>query len=147
MMQIVSPIDIEDALRIDLTTLYENLGLTGVTFSAPPVEPTLGELPATGVVVCFRRVGGTRDDLVVDTHAVSVDVYAATWGDAIDEANRLAGVIAQIPYQATTSIRYQAVDIQTAPYELPDTSNPVMPRVRMLINIIVKAAVSELPAI
>lgn len=145
-MQIVAPIDIEDALRIDLTTLYETLDIAGVTFSAPPVEPTLGELPATGVVVCFRRVGGTRDDLVVDTHAVSVDVYAATWADAIDEANRLAGVIAQLPYQATTRIRYQAVEIATAPYELPDTSNPVLPRSRMLINFIVKAAVEELPA-
>lgn len=145
MMQLVSPIDIEDALRIDLTTLYESLSIDDVTFSAPPVEPTLGELPATGVVVCFRRVGGTRDDLVVDTHAVSVDVYATTWADAIDEANRLAGVIAQLPYQANTRIRYQAVDIATAPYELPDTSNPVMPRIRMLINIITKAAVEELP--
>lgn len=147
MMQIVSPIDIEDALRIDLTTLYASLSITRVTFSAPPVEPTLGELPATGVVVCFRRVGGTRDDLVVDTHAVSIDVYAATWADAIDEANRLAGVLAQLPYQATTRIRYQSVNTATAPYELPDTSNPVMPRVRMLINIITKAAVEELPTI
>lgn len=147
MMQIVSPIDIEDALRIDLTTLYESLSITGVTFSAPPVEPTLGELPATGVIVCFRRVGGTRDDLVVDTHAVSVDVYAGSWADAIDEANRLSGVLSQLPYQSTTHIRYQAVEIATAPYELPDTSNPVMPRVRMLINIITKAAVEELPTI
>lgn len=147
MMQIVSPIDIEDALRIDLTTLYSALGITGVTFSAPPVEPTLGELPATGVIVCFKRVGGSRDALVVDTHAVSVDLYAATWADAIDEANRLAGVIAQLPYQSSTAMQYHAVDIATAPYALPDTSNPVQPRVRMLIDIIAKAAITELPVI
>lgn len=146
MMQIVSPIDIEDALRLDLTTLYESLGITGVTFSAPPVEPTLGELPAAGVIVFFRRVGGTRDAIVVDTHAVSVDLYADTWDEAIAEGDRLAGVLAQLPYQSTTRIRYQSVDIATAPYELPDTSNPVMPRVRMLINIITKAAITELPA-
>lgn len=145
-MQIVAPIDIEDALRIDLTTLYETLDIAGVTFSAPPVEPTLGEIPATGVIVCFKRVGGARDDLVVDTHAVSVDLYAATWADAISEGNRLAGVLTQLPYQATTRIRYQAVDLVTAPYALPDTSNPVMPRVRMLADIITKADVDVLPA-
>jgi hypothetical protein len=145
-MQIVAPIDIEDALRIDLTTLYETLEITGVTFSAPPVEPTLGEIPATGVIVCFKRVGGARDDLVVDTHAVSVDLYASTWADAIAEGNRLAGVLTQLPYQATTRIRYQAVDLVTAPYALPDTSNPVMPRVRMLADIITKADVDVLPA-
>lgn len=147
MMQIVSPRDIEDALRIDMTTLYSALGITGVTFSAPPVEPTLGELPVTGVIVCFRRVGGTRDALVVDTHAVSVDVYAATWGDAIAEGDRLAGVLAQLPYQSSTALQYHSVDIATAPYTLPDTSNPVMPRVRMLIDIIAKAAITELPVI
>jgi hypothetical protein len=145
-MQIVTPIDIEDALRIDMTTLYETLDITGVTFSAPPVDPTLGEIPTTGVIVCFKRVGGARDDLVVDTHAVSVDLYASTWADAIDEGNRLAGVLTQLPYQATTRIRYQAVDLVTAPYALPDTSNPVMPRVRMLADIITKADVDVLPA-
>lgn len=145
-MQIVAPIDIEDALRIDLTTLYETLEIAGVTFSAPPVDPTLGEIPATGVIVCFKRVGGSRDDLVVDTHAVSVDLYAATWADAISEGNRLAGVMTQLPYQSATKLQYHAVDLVTAPYALPDTSNPVMPRARMLIDIITKAAIEELPA-
>lgn len=146
MMQIVSPIDIEDALRIDLSALYEALDITGVTFSAPPVEPTLGEIPATGVLVCFKRVGGARGGLVVDTHAVSVDLYATTWAEATEEANRLAGVMTQLPYQATTALQYHMVELATTPYAAPDTSNPVMPRVRMLINVIVKAAIDELPA-
>lgn len=147
MMQVVSPVDIEDALRIDLTTLYSALGITGVTFSAPPVSPSLGEIPAAGVIVCFKRVGGSRDALVVDTHAVSVDLYADTWGEAIAEGDRLAGILAQLPYQASTALQYHSVDISTAPYTLPDTSNPVMPRVRMLIDIIAKAAITELPVI
>lgn len=145
-MQIVSPRDIEDALRIDLSTLYAALDIEGVSFSAPPVEPSLGEIPSTGVIVCFKRVGGTRGDLVVDTHAVSVDLYASTWADAISEANRLAGVMTQLPYQASTSIQYYVVDLATSPYAAPDTSNPVLPRVRMLMNITVKAAVESLPA-
>lgn len=146
MMQVVSPIDIEDALRLDLTTLYSAFGITGVAFSAPPVSPSLGEIPAGEVIVCFKRVGGSRDALVVDTHAVSVDLYADTWADAIAEGDRLAGVLAQLPYQSITAMQYHAVDIATAPYPLPDTSNPVLPRVRMLINVIVKAAITELPA-
>ena len=141
MMQIVAPIDIEDALRIDLSTLYESIGITGVSFSAPPIEPELGEIPATGVLVCFKRVGGSRDSLVIDTHAVSIDLYAQSWADAITEGDKLAGALSQLPYQQSTSIQYHSVSIATMPYALPDPSNPVLCRVRMLVDVIVKSDV------
>lgn len=144
MMQIVAPVDIEDALRIDLTSIYANLDITGVSFSAPPIEPELGEIPATGVLVCFKRVGGMRNSLVVDTHAVSIDLYAQSWADAITEGDKLAGVLSQLPYQQSTSIQYHSVSIATMPYALPDTSNPVMARVRMLVDVIVKPDIKDI---
>lgn len=138
-MQVLSSVDIEDTLRQDLTTLYASLDIAGVSFSAPPVPPTLGELPATGTQVCLTRVGGGRSSLVVDSHTISIDVYDSDWQSSLDAANLLAGVISQLPYQSGLLVQYCSVSIDTLPYALPDTSNPVFPRVRMLVTLTVKS--------
>lgn len=138
-MQLASPVDIEDALRVDLSDLYEQLGLDGVDFAAIPVPASLGDLPANRVLVTLRRTGGNRASLVVDTHYVSLDVYASTWGESIEEANRLAGVCAALPQVDGLSHMYYTVDITTQPVELPDTSNPVLPRARLSISVSVKS--------
>ena len=144
-MQVLSSVDIEDTLRQDLTTLYATLDIEGVSFSAPPVPPTLGELPATGTQVCLTRVGGGRSSLVVDSHTISIDVYDQDWQSSLDAANLLAGVISQLPFQSGLLMQYHAVSIDTLPYALPDTSNPVFPRVRMLVTIIIKSGIMTMP--
>lgn len=138
-MQLAVPVDIEDVLRVDLSALYEQLGLDGVDFAAMPVPASLGDLPANRVLVTLRRTGGNRASLVVDTHYVSLDVYASTWGESIEEANRLAGVCAALPQVDGLSRMYYTVDITTQPVELPDTSNPVLPRARLSISVSVKS--------
>ena len=144
-MQVLSSVDIEDTLRQDLTSLYATLDIEGVSFSAPPVPPTLGELPATGTQVCLTRVGGGRSSLVVDSHTISIDVYDSDWQSSLDAANLLAGVISQLPFQSGLLLQYHSVSIDTLPYELPDTSNPVFPRVRMLVTIIIKSGIMTMP--
>jgi hypothetical protein len=143
-MQILVPVDIEDALRVDLADLYERLGITGVDFSAMPVPATLGDLPATRTLVTIRRVGGSRTSLVVDTHAVSLDVYAGTWAESIAEANRLAGVLCSLPRVDDLSITYHEVEITNQPVELPDTTDPVLPRVRLSASVSVKSDIIEM---
>lgn len=142
-MQVTQVIDIEEALRVDLSAVYEAGGKTGFSFSATPIPPELGEIPLDNVLVCIRRVGGTRNDLVVDTHSVAIDVYTTTWEEGISEADFLAGVISQLPYQSGMSIQYLTCSIATTPYELPDAENPIFPRVRMLVEIEAKASIID----
>ena len=143
-MQIVSPVDIEDAIRLDLTEMYARAGIDDVSFSAMPVPPSLGELPAAGALVCIRRVGGSRTELVSDVHAVSIDVYAPTWSESIAEANRVAGMACAMPYQEGLSLQYHAAQMTNQPVELPDTSNPTLPRVRVAISFSVKGDIIEM---
>lgn len=143
-MQVLTSVDIEDTLRQDLATLYATLDIEDVSFSAPPVPPTLGELPATGTQVCLTRVGGGRSSLVVDSHTISIDVYDSDWQLSLDAANLLAGVISQLPFQSGLLLQYRSVSIDTLPYALPDTSNPVFPRVRMLVTLTVKSDIIEM---
>lgn len=140
-MQIARPIDIEGQLQRDLTTVYAEARIDGVRFTAPPIPHELGEIPQQSVIATITRVGGERADLVIDINAVSIDVYGPTWEQATHEANRLAALIEALPYQNDTEIRYESTEITTLPYTLPDPSNPVNPRMRMLATIIVKAAV------
>lgn len=142
-MQIIVPSDIEDAIRRDLEEMYDLAGFDGVEFSAMPIPPTLGELPAGDTLVCIRRVGGARSSLVVDTHGLSVDVYSSTWGESISEANRVAAVACAMPFHDGLSMHYRNVEMTNPPVELPDTSNPTFPRVRFALTITVKGDVVE----
>lgn len=143
-MQLATPIDIEGQLQRDLTTVYTEAEIEGIRFVAPPIPPELGEVPQQSVIAAITRVGGERTDMVIDLHAISIDVYAPTWSEATSEANRLAAIIEALPYQNDTEIRYEQTEITTLPYALPDPSNPVNPRMRMLATIIVKAAIGGL---
>ncbi len=139
-MQWIMPVDIEDILRQDLDAIYHAAEITGIRFVAPPLPPELGEIPQETIAE-IRRVGGDRTDLVIDRHSISIDVYAETWQTATYEANRLAAIIEALPYQNETQVRYERTEITTLPYALPDTSNPIHPRMRMLVLITVKAAI------
>lgn len=51
-----------------------------------PKPPDLGdELP----MVTLQQTGGYRENAASYTHRVSFDVYAATWGEAYELANKL----------------------------------------------------------
>lgn len=120
MMQLVKPIDIEDALRIDLGALMDN----GWRVSAPPAPDDLG---AKCIVV--TSLGGAPETAVSNEHDVSVDVWAATEADAISGANDAAGYIASLPVRTLASGRhYLTAAIEALPYINPDPNRPLVPR-------------------
>lgn len=135
-MRYLVAIDIEDALRQDLPTAA-TLGGFSIYAAAPPVPETLGSsLP----FVIPERVGGTRDSIVIDTHNVSIDVYAKTWGKAQETANKLVGIVAELPDIDGLSADYLEADITTLPYNNPDPRHQDVPRVTFAASVICRAA-------
>lgn len=133
-MDVITPIDIEDALHDDLD------GLGGVRVYAPPLPDDFDEhLPAALVM----NAGGGRHDMVVDEHDVIVSVYGATWAKATDAARKLAAYAAALPYDDTTSIRYQDVELNAGVTDDPDPAHPSIPRVRFTITVTTRATVSH----
>ena len=92
-MQVVSPIDIEDALRIDLAAL-----LSSARFFAPPIPP---DLKAGDVLI--ERVGGARASGASHEYDVSVDCYAANDAAAVTLSNAVHGLLVSLPLRATST--------------------------------------------
>ena len=90
-MQVVSPIDIEDALRLDLAALD-----SGHRFFAPPIPP---DLKAGDVLI--TRVGGARVSGASHDHDVSIDCYADDDADAVLMADGIHALVASLPLRAT----------------------------------------------
>lgn len=120
------PLDIEDALRVDLSTAA-SLGGFSISIAAPPVPYDLGtSLPYAMV----ERIGGQRDDIVVDTHDVAIDVWADSWADAQLAADKLLGLLCGLPY-ADDELEhdYLGVQVNALPYNNPDPDHQDVPRV------------------
>lgn len=96
-MQVVYPIDIEDALRTDLTALE-----SGYRFFAPPIPP---DLKAGDVLI--TRVGGARVSGASHDHDVSIDCYAADDASAVAMVDKVHGLVASLPVR-NTSTQYSA---------------------------------------
>ena len=92
-MQVVHPIDVEDALRIDLSALYQ-----GARFLAPPIP---SDLKAGDVLI--ERVGGGRASGASHEHDVSIDCYAADDADAVALANVVHGLVVSLPVRDTAT--------------------------------------------
>ena len=115
-MQLASPIDIEDALRIDLAALLDDCRVF-----APPIP---ADLRAHDVLI--ERVGGARVSGVSHEHDVSIDCYAADDADAVILANRVHGIISSLPLR-DTSTQYSAATANL-PYMNHDPRSPQLSR-------------------
>ena len=115
-MQVVNPIDIEDALRIDLAALE-----SGFRFFAPPIPH---DLRAGDVLI--TRVGGARVSGASHDHDVSVDCYAADDADAVLMANEVHGLLVSLPLRAT-QIQYSNATANL-PYQNNDPRAPQLAR-------------------
>ena len=120
-MQLVAPIDIEDALRTDLADL-----MGGTTeFFAPPAPDDL----APGSVQ-IMAVGGAPQTAVSNEYDVRVDSWASTPAEAFALAYATAGIIASLPMSAPESGRhYKTARLDALPYLNPDPNRPLIPRV------------------
>ena len=127
----LEPADVEDLLRLDLTT-------DACPVCGPPVPDDLGSSLPVGMV---ERDGGTRMSLVMDAHNVTVSVWAATWADAMAEANRLAGAVARLPMTQGTTTQWRTADITGLPSNAPDPAHPTIPRVQLTAQVTCRATI------
>lgn len=118
------PIDIEDAIQGVLN------GIDGITAGASPLPRDFAaSLPYAMPV----RTGGNTEN-VIDTHSVSVDVYAATWAEATNAAALCLKAIRGMELNSFLgSFCYQVS--ANLPYNNPDPDNPTIPRVTFLTTI------------
>lgn len=100
------------------TALYEALSDDGYSASAHAVPSTLGRsLPHVHVV----RTGGYTYNLVIESHNVDFDVYAADEAEAMEMACDLCGWVREF------GDCYRA-EITTLPYGNPDPRHPSIAR-------------------
>lgn len=115
-MQVVSPIDIEDALRVDLAAL-----LDGIRIFAPPIPP---DLAANDVLV--ERVGGGRVSGASHEYDVSVDCYSDTASGAVALSDAVHGMLVSLPLRETLT-QYSDARANT-PYANFDPRAPQLAR-------------------
>lgn len=115
-MQLANPIDIEDALRIDLAAL-----LPSCRVYAPPIPP---DLKAGDVVVV--GLGGSRMTGVSHEYSVSIDVYEQDESQAVELANSVHGIVSSLPIRNTLT-QYSAVSANVH-YSNPDQRAPQLVR-------------------
>lgn len=127
----LEPVDVEELLRIDLST-------DGCPVCAPPVPDSLGESLPLAMV---ERDGGTRMNIVMDAHNVTVSTWAATWAEAMAAANALAGAIARLPMTEGTSTQWRAADVTGLPSNAPDPAHPTIPRAQFTAQVTCRATI------
>lgn len=117
-MQLVAPIDIANCLRLDLA---EKLG--GRVFCQPFRDDlTQGDVGIT-------TLGGYEQTPVSHAYDVSIDVWGATFEQAMRKAMQVAGLVAALPILNFVSGRhYVTASINATPYENPDPYRPTLPR-------------------
>lgn len=117
-MQIVKPIDMEDALPRDLMAWMD-----GIVACGPPAPDDLQ--PGT---VCVTRLGGGPQSAVAHEHDISVDVWAATPADAMALADEVQGIVATLPMREPVSGAVYTTADPMLPYPNPDPHRPLMAR-------------------
>ena len=118
-MQIVVPKDIEDALREDVGAA---LG-AGWRCCASPAPDDLD-----AGTVCFTALGGAAATPVSHTYDVSVDVWGATYADAMARALEVQAFVASLDLREHASGRHYPKSGAQAPYPNPDPRRPLLPR-------------------
>ena len=116
-MQVVSPIDVENALRIDLSTLFANI----YRVYCKPIRPDL----AAGDVVIYP-LGGARVSGASHDYDVSIDCYAADDALARSMVNEVQGACVSLPLRSTQT-QYSNVNANL-PYSNYDPRSPQLTR-------------------
>lgn len=127
----LEPVDVEELLRLDLTT-------DECPVCAPPVPDDLGAVLPIAMV---ERDGGTRMSLVMDAHDVTVSVWAETWAEAMAAANAIAGAIARLPMTDGTTTQWRTADLTGLPSNAPDPAHPTIPRVQLTAQVTCRATI------
>jgi len=123
-MQVVTPIDIADALRVDLSAAVDEL-----RFCCIPIPPDL----KPGDVV-IESLGGSSVSGASDVYDVTFGVYAVDDAEATQAANMLNGIVSSLPLRDTMT---QYSDVSTRkPYADNDPRAPQLSRQSFRASII-----------
>lgn len=140
MTQLIIPIDVEDALRIDISSVLTKIGKK-VKVSAPPLADTLNNnLP----YCLITKTGGWDADMVLNSFSVSIDTYDKTWAKAMDTASTIYAIINALPYTEGTSTDWKDATSNSSPNTFPDPDNPSIPRVRFSITVRARGVVKDI---
>lgn len=123
-MQLVKPIDIENALRLDVGEL-----LPGVLCCAQPAPDDLH-----AGTVCFSVKGGSELTAVANSYGVAVDCWASDYGNALELANDVCGAIQRLAILGGSHAVYKTVQVNT-PYPNPDPLRPTLPRATFNVQV------------
>lgn len=134
---VIAPLDVEDVLQQDLNTMATRCGLS-CGISGTPIPQDLGKTLPYAVIY---NVGGLRTSKVVDTHAVSIDVYAKRWDLAMAAANKIAGIVEELENVDGLSQDYLRTAVTALPYNNPDPDHADIPRVSFTADVVLRAAV------
>lgn len=115
-MQVVTPIDIEDALRVDLSA-----HLLEYRIMAQPIPPDLQH----GDVVVYST-GGASMSAASTEYDVSIDCYAVDEAEAEAIAREVCGVFVSLPLRATQA-QYNNASANP-PYQNNDLRAPQLAR-------------------
>lgn len=132
-MQALKPIDFAAVVAEMVTAAL------GYAASATPIPEDLG---ASLPYVVVYNVGGVRDarSRVLDTGALSVDVYAETPAQAMDACARVAALIDALP-DAGGAVQVYAAQVTTLPYDNPDPRHPTIPRATCAADVVTRGEV------
>ena len=123
-MQVVSPIDVEDALRIDLGALFKDYRVY-----CKPIRPDL----AAGDVVIYP-LGGSGVSGASHANDVSIDCYATDDALARAMADAVHGACVSLPLRSTQT-QYSDVSANL-PYPNDDPRAPQLTRYTFRATII-----------
>jgi len=138
-MQAVIPRDAEYALATDLIEFWGH-----DAYPTPLPDGYASALPCALVT----SVGGSHPNMVVYEHALSVDVYGATWADADEQSRTVAAIVAALPTVSPTSgNQWHVATINAMPYPNPDPNNRNTPRCSMTVLVTLRGSVTTIEPI
>jgi hypothetical protein len=123
-MQVVTPIDIADAIRADLAAIVDDR-----RFFCIPIPP---DLQAGDVVI--ESLGGSGVSGSADVYDVTVSVYDVDEDTATQAANEISGIVASLPLRVTSTQYSNAT--ANKPYADHDPRAPQLARQSFRASII-----------
>lgn len=140
MSQLIIPIDVEDALRIDIDSVLKKIGKK-VKVSAPPLVPDLEK----NIPYCMiTKTSGWDTDMVLNSFDISFDVYDKTWTKAMNDASTIYAIVNALPYIENLGTDWKATSSNSSPNTFPDPDNPLIPRVRFSMTVRTRAVIKDI---
>lgn len=133
-MQALKPIDFAAFVAGRITDVL------GIAASATPIPEDLGAVLPYAVVY---NVGGYRDaeTRVLDTGALSIDVYADKPAQAMDVCAQVAALVDALSDDDGGAVQVYTAQVTTLPYDNPDPRHPTIYRATCAADVMTRGEV------